>query len=253
MDQQQFLLMIEGNIGAGKTTFLRLIQEQLPEVSIIFEPVDQWQTMENGDNLLDLFYKDMPRWAYTFQTYAFISRIKKLIQHQKNSIAEFNVMERSVYCDRFCFAKNCFENGTISALEWHLYKDLFAWLVRSYAPVPAGFVYLQATPETCNARVNKRSRSEEQSIPLTYLQALHQRHEDWLIHRHDLTPELHHVPVLTLDCNGDFEKDTDIQVRHLEQLTQFMATLREQRALVTAASQVTPWFDKNVDKLHSHS
>ena len=65
------LIMIEGNIGAGKSTFLKVLQNQL-NADIIFEPTNKWQEIDRESNLLDLFYKDTPRWAYTFQSYAFI-------------------------------------------------------------------------------------------------------------------------------------------------------------------------------------
>ena len=46
--------------------------------------------------------------------------------------------------------------------------------------VPDGFIYLRATPETCNARMVGRNRTEEAGVPLEYLQTLHAKHEDWL-------------------------------------------------------------------------
>ncbi|OON23803.1 hypothetical protein X801_00276, partial [Opisthorchis viverrini] len=41
--------------------------------------------------------------------------------------------------------------------------------------------YLRASPTTCLDRVRRRHRAGEDSIPLAYLQSLHERHEAWLI------------------------------------------------------------------------
>ena len=115
----------EGNIGAGKSTFLNILRQNL-EVDIIFEPTDKWQNIGTGGNLLDLFYKDTKRWAYTFQSYAFITRVESVLEHQaKSANKNVQILERSVYCDRYCFAKNCFEHGNMSALEWQIYKEWF--------------------------------------------------------------------------------------------------------------------------------
>ena len=70
----QKVFILEGNIGAGKSTFLSLIKELLP-VQIVYEPVEKWQHVGAGENILEKFYTDTHRWAYTFQSYAFITRV----------------------------------------------------------------------------------------------------------------------------------------------------------------------------------
>lgn len=73
---------LEGTIGAGKSTLLQLLTKHLP-VHAISEPTRKWQHMTEGDNLLALFYQNTPRWAYTFQSYTFISRIKTQMESTK--------------------------------------------------------------------------------------------------------------------------------------------------------------------------
>ena len=225
------LVMIEGNIGAGKSTFLKVLKEHL-DVDIIFEPTTKWQEATQEENLLDLFYKDTPRWAYTFQSYAFITRVQTILDYQaKNKSAKVQFLERSVYCDRYCFAKNCFESGLMTKLEWSIYKEWFSWLVERHTPVPSGFIYLQATPETCYKRINKRSRHEESNIAFAYLQSLHNRHEDWLVKQKELTPQLRTIPVLTLDCNKEFENNLSVQKNHMEKIKNFI----DQQVLINRA------------------
>ena len=214
--------VIEGNIGAGKSTFLRLLKEKLG-IDVIYEPTDKWQRKDKEGNLLDLFYKDTQRWAYTFQSYAFITRIQAQMEHEMSTTStQPQVYERSVYCDRYAFAKNCFELGTMSELEWTIYKEWFGWLVESYTRKPSGFVYLQTSPQTCFERIKKRSRCEESDIPLSYLEALHARHEEWLIEKREVLPSLMDTPVLVLDCNQEFETHPEVQASHLAKMRDFV-------------------------------
>ena len=150
---------LEGNIGAGKSTLLKILGEHLP-IDIVAEPTDRWQKIGAAGNLLDLFYKDTPRWAYTFQSFAFVSRIQTILEHQQGAASELvQVLERSVYCDRFCFAKNCYELGMLNTLEWKLYNDLFDSVVSVNSNLrPNGFIYLQTDPEICYQRLLKRNR-----------------------------------------------------------------------------------------------
>ena len=54
-DFENNVLILEGNIGSGKSTFLRLLKENL-DVDVVYEPTDRWQSVGAGGNLLDLFY-----------------------------------------------------------------------------------------------------------------------------------------------------------------------------------------------------
>jgi len=214
--------VVEGNIGAGKSTFLRLMAEELG-IDVVYEPTDKWQRKDKEGNLLDLFYKDTSRWAYTFQSYAFISRIQSQMEHE--AMVHTNapqIYERSVYCDRYCFAKNCFELGFMSALEWSIYKEWFGWLVEAYTKKPSGFIYLRTTPDICFKRIQKRSRCEESSIPLSYLESLHNRHEEWLINKQEVLSSLAEIPVLVLDCTKEFETDKAARDAMLQQVKNFV-------------------------------
>ena len=219
-------LILEGNIGVGKSTFLKILEDNL-DVDIILEPTDKWQHVGDDGNLLDLFYKDIKRWAYTFQSYAFVTRVQSLMEQQlKGSDKPIQILERSVYCDRYCFAKNCFESGNMSALEWQIYKEWFSWLVEGYTQKPDGFIYLKADPQVCQKRLMKRNRSEEAEIPLSYLEELHKRHEDWLIHKEDVVAYLQDIPVLVLNCDNDFEDDLQEKQKHIKAINEFIDQLK---------------------------
>ena len=204
-------LIVEGNIGAGKSTFLTIVKKYL-DLDIIYEPHDRWQNVGGQHNLLELFYSDTKRWAYAFQTYAFVSRVVAQEKAKKESSKSL-LFERSVYSDRYCFAKNCYEMGTMTALEWTLYKEWFSWLVETHVSPPDGFIYLKASPEKCLERIYKRQRSEERNVPFEYIEKLYTKHEDWLIKKIDLIENISKVPVLVLDCEQDFQQEESVQMK----------------------------------------
>lgn len=212
-------IIVEGNIGAGKSTFLRLLQNHF-SAQFVFEPHEQWQNI-GGHNLLDKFYTEQERWAYTFQSYAFVTRMRADEQALKTSIHDTIIVERSVFSDRYCFAKNCFENEVISPLEWQLYQDWFEWLVETQNYIPDGFIYLKTDPKICYQRMTNRNRSEESTISLDYLTMIHQKHEDWLINKTGIPSYLTKVPVLSLECDTDFEfNEVELQ-KHFSAIEKF--------------------------------
>lgn len=214
------LFIVEGNIGAGKSTFLRILSSAL-NVNIIYEPHERWQCIGNSENLLAKFYADPIRWAYTFQSYAFITRIMEVEYALAKSTMTHHILERSVYSDRYCFAKNAFELGYMTSLEWKLYQEWFSWLVDSYMVKPDGFIYLRTDPQVCYQRMKKRNRSEELLVALDYLQLVHEKHEQWLLDKKELSPTVVDIPVLVLDCNSDFEHDKAQQESHIQKINEF--------------------------------
>lgn len=237
-------LSIEGNIAVGKSTFVKLLMKTYPEWHVATEPVATWQniqaagtqkgqTTQSLGNLLDMMYQEPARWSYTFQTCSFMSRLKvqlepfpeKLLQ-SKNPV---QIFERSVYSDRYIFAKNLFENGSLSDIEWHIYQDWHSFLLQEFASRLSlhGFIYLQATPQICLKRLDQRARKEEKGIELAYLEQLHGQHEAWLVHK---TTKLHfdallNIPVLVLNVNDDFSEEVARQEELIRKVNTFVKNL----------------------------
>lgn len=99
------IISVEGNIGAGKSTYLRILKEELKvPFELVPEPVNQWEKIGNNNknvNLLELFYKDPKKWGYTFQSYCFYSRLKAWTEIKKRCTEnKLYIFERSVYSDK---------------------------------------------------------------------------------------------------------------------------------------------------------
>lgn len=213
-------LIVEGNIGVGKSSFLKLLADRL-DCCVVFEPHEKWQQIGEAGNLLEKFYEDTPRWAYTFQSYAFLSRVLEQEECVATSSHDVIVFERSVFSDLHCFAKNCFELGTMTDLEWNLYQEWFSWLVGHHVIIPTGFIYLRGRPEVCFDRLKVRNRKEEAGVPLSYLELLHEKHEEWLIKKKFVSKCLVGVPILTLERDTDWNVATSEKERLIDKVADY--------------------------------
>ncbi|XP_013923442.1 PREDICTED: deoxyguanosine kinase, mitochondrial-like [Thamnophis sirtalis] len=129
----------------------------------------------------------------------------------------------------YIFAKNLFEIGHMTEIEWIIYQDWHTFLLQTFGDQLAlhGFLYLQAPPEVCFERLRCRSRPEEKEVQLSYLEQLHVQHENWLVKKTSVSHSgaLRDVPVLILDVTKDFENDPNEQSKLIGQVNFFMKTL----------------------------
>lgn len=215
------MYLVEGNIGAGKSTLLSLIAKRLPHIKVVFESVNTWNNAQHGASLLSHFYQDSTRWGYTMETFTMFTRIKEHLEEQKDA-HPFKIMERSLYSGHYCFARNGYLQGCLTNVEWSLYTQWFTFLVEGNCKPPYGFIYLQADPAVCYERTRKRSRSGEETIPLAYLEQIHEQHEQFLIKKADVLESLINVPVLVLDVSQEFENNETVLTHHMKQIDEFV-------------------------------
>lgn len=197
-----YTIVVEGNIGSGKTTFLQPFTT-IPQVEVLEEPVKEWRSLDNGrHNLLELMYTDPTRWSLLFQTYVQLTMLR---QHSKPAIKPVRIMERSLLSARYCFVENLHERGQMTEAEYAVLSEWFNFLV-TCPNLDFGIdhiIYLRTDPEVAYERVKKRRRHEEHLIPIEYIRDLHNLHEDWLFRRTKFQPL--QAPVTVVDANQDLE------------------------------------------------
>lgn len=172
------MILIEGNIGAGKTTMGNAIAAS-GVLSFVEEPTAEWRE-GFASNMLELLYQDNRRWAFTFQVCTLICRAQAWREVTALANHSTVVLERSIFTDRHVFAENCRRTGMFSTSEYQLYCRL--WDFVSHCPsLPDVILYVRTPAATCLQRIRVRGRREETGIGLEYLRRLESLHDEWLL------------------------------------------------------------------------
>lgn len=182
-NQQRSMFLLEGNIGAGKTSLGNVLKAST-RFEFLEEPVSIWRE-GFANNLFEMFYKDMERWSFTFQIMAFTTRAKTWSEILTQVQGDQVILERSIFTDRHVFAKNLYAQGAMNDSEWQLYQQLWDFLALNYCLVPDKILYLRTPAEVCLERIKQRGREEEQQVPLDYLKRLEDLHDEWLLEHPD--------------------------------------------------------------------
>jgi deoxyadenosine/deoxycytidine kinase len=195
------IVSIEGNIGSGKSTLLETLKTIFKENSnVLFlrEPVDEWEKIKDkdGNTMLQKFYANQKEYSFAFQMMAYISRLTILREtvrdimnkvslnqdkndNDKNKKDKYIIItERSLYTDKFVFAKMLYDQGKIEDVMYQIYLNWFDEFAKDF-PVN-DVIYVNTDPTKCYERIHKRARVGEEVIPLAYLTACHDYHNAFL-------------------------------------------------------------------------
>ena len=177
------IISIEGNIGAGKSTFLSTLQNKLKhrdDIYFLQEPVEEWKliTDENDMNILERFYLDKQKYSFPFQMMAYITRLSNLKKAYENTKYKYIFTDRSLLTDKNVFTQMLYDDNQMNEIEYHIYNRWFLEFIDFSNTFH--FIYLQTSPEKAFERVNKRSRKGETNISLDYLEKCNHYHEKWL-------------------------------------------------------------------------
>ena len=188
------VVSIEGNIGSGKSTFLKQLEAHFlnkghSHVVFVDEPVDEWNDIRDkkGETILEKFYKDSEKYSFSFQMMAFITRYTKIknaiikalsvVEESANPFEQFNpivVTERCLYTDKYVFAQMLYDDKKIEEINYLIYNKWFDEFAREL-PIHK-IIYIDTKANMCHARIAKRSRTGESNIPLGYLENCEKYH-----------------------------------------------------------------------------
>lgn len=177
------IFSIDGNIGSGKSTIVRALKKSLAgNKNIIFleEPVSEWTQIksEDGETILEKFYSDQTKYAFSFQMMAYISRLALLRKTIRENPGCHIVTERSIYTDKNVFAKMLYDDGKIEEVNYKIYLMWFDEFVQETKI--DHIIYIDTSAQKCFERIKKRNRTGESDIPLDYLQKCENYHDDWI-------------------------------------------------------------------------
>lgn len=162
------MIVIDGVVGAGKSTLAQKISEKLGIP--IYEELRNETTM----NLLEEFYKDKKRWSFTLQIHFLNERFRMIKEIHKNG---GGILDRSIFGDKI-FASMLNEDGYMTDDEFSTYSTLLSNMLE-HAKNPSLLVYIDCDLQTAMERIQKRGREMEQSVDEVYWKRLNQKYKQW--------------------------------------------------------------------------
>jgi len=159
---QHSYIAVDGPIGAGKTTLVKMLAKDL-SAEAIFEPAEK-------NPFLTDFYKDRRQNAFKTQIFFLLNRYQ-----QQQSLKS---VKSPVICD-YTFAKDkVFAKINLSKDEQTLYEKIYS-LLHADLPKPELVIYMQAAPDILLERIKKRGVPYEKSLTVQYLEELTEAYNDY--------------------------------------------------------------------------
>jgi deoxyadenosine/deoxycytidine kinase len=204
-------IVVEGPIGAGKTSLARRLAERFGAQAVLEEP--------QANPFLERFYRDSARWALPTQLFFLFQRVNQL-----RDLAQRDLFESAAVGDFLLEKDPLFARLTLSDDELALYRQIFDSL-EPQAPTPDLVIYLQAQPDTLVERVRRRGVPVEASISEDYLRALADAYSRFF-HHFDAAPLL----IVNTERLNPIERDQDLDL-----LLQHVASMRGRREFFNLA------------------
>ena len=166
-------IVVEGPIGAGKTTLARRLADRLNAELLLENPA--------ANPFLGRFYQNMERWGLPTQLAFLFQRSEQLISfdHEHNP-------HRRVVSDFLLDKDPLFAELTLAEDELQLYRKMYARL-KPTVRKPDLVIYLQAQPEVLVERVRKRGVDSERKLSEAYVERVAARYADFF-HHYDAAP-----------------------------------------------------------------
>jgi deoxyguanosine kinase len=175
-------LVIEGNIGAGKTSLATLLSKEF-NAKLILE-----QFAENP--FLPRFYRDRERYSFPLELTFLADRYNQI----KKDVLNFDLFYNLVISDYYFTKSAIFARNTLKKDEYNLFRRIFD-IIFETMPKPDLYVFLHSDTETLLKNIEIRGRDYEQDIDPAYLENIREGYINYLKHIADF-------PVLILDTNS---------------------------------------------------
>lgn len=190
-------LVIEGNIGAGKTTLARMISEKY-QAKLVLE--------QFADNpFLPKFYENPEHYSFPLEMAFLAERYNQL----NRELSHFDLFSPFTVSDYYFMKSLIFAQNTLQPDEYTLYRQFFT-IIYDKMPKPDLYVYLHKDTDLLLKNIAFRGRTYETYITKDYLEKITQGYFSYFRQEND-------IPILIMDTNGidfvnqpeDFEKITE--------------------------------------------
>jgi deoxyadenosine/deoxycytidine kinase len=198
-------IVVEGPIGAGKTSLARQLAHHLDGETLLERPEE--------NPFLARFYEDMPRYALPTQLTFLFQRVDQL-----RAVSQLDLFRRATVADFLLDKDPLFARLNLTDAEYGLYEKVWSQL-RLDAPTPDLVIYLQAPVEALIERVHRRGVHFERTITAHYLARIADAYSRYFYSYRD-------APLLIVNSERlNFVDDPD----HFDLLRARIGTMRSQR------------------------
>ncbi|MEN8117827.1 MAG: deoxynucleoside kinase [Bacteroidota bacterium] len=175
-------LVIEGNIGAGKTTLAEMLAKE-HNAKLVLE--------QFADNpFLPKFYTDKERYSFPLELSFLADRYNQI----KKEVLNLDLFHSFLVADYY-FAKTAiFAQNTLKDDEYHLFRQIFDIVFESM-PKPDLYVYLHADVDKLIKNIEIRGRDYEQNMDPAYLEKIKDGYFGFF-------KQVINFPVLIIDTNN---------------------------------------------------
>jgi len=167
------IILVDGVVGVGKTTLAKLLSKKFN--------IPLFEELSNADteDLLNRFYSDKTRWAFTLQIHFLNERFRMIKNIHKEGRG---ILDRSIFGDRI-FAEMLAEDreagGEGMTLEEYRTYDTLLDNMLEHAQPPDLLIYLECSPKVAKHRIDSRGRGLESTVEMSYWERLNQKYSDW--------------------------------------------------------------------------
>jgi deoxyguanosine kinase len=152
-------IIIEGNIGAGKTSLATKMAEQY-NGKIILEQF-------HDNPFLPKFYSNPDRYSFSLELSFLAARYKQL----NDEISSIDLFKSFTIADYYFVKSLVFARSTLGEDEFNLFRQLFQ-IIYQQLPLPDMYIYLHASPQRLLNNIADRGREYEKSISAAYLEQI---------------------------------------------------------------------------------
>lgn len=175
-------LVIEGNIGAGKTTLAKMISEKY-NAKLVLE--------QFADNpFLPKFYENQEQYSFPLEMAFLAERYNQL----NRELSHFDLFSMFTVSDYYFMKSLIFAQNTLQADEYNLYRQFFT-IIYDKMPKPDLYVYLHKDTDLLLQNIARRGRSYETNISKDYLEKITLGYFNFFKQQIDF-------PILIIDTNG---------------------------------------------------
>jgi deoxyguanosine kinase len=181
IDKNQYIV-IEGNIGAGKTSFATMLANDLSARLVLEQYAD--------NPFLPKFYNDPERFSFPLELSFLAARYKQLA----GELTQTDLFSPITIADYYFVKSLIFARNTLPDDEFNLYRQLFD-IIWQQLPMPSLYVYLHSPVDRLLQNIKIRGRDYEQKIPAEYLTKIQQGYFEFF-------KTVIQFPILLVDVSG---------------------------------------------------